>query len=71
MISDMRSPITGKEMVLVTENRTMTFRKEAFEIVFHSYKCVDSGESFTTTELDNINLDQLYDQYRAKHNTVI
>lgn len=64
----MKSPITGKEMTLVTEKRTMDFRKEHFQIVFHYYKCEDSGEQFTTTPLDEINLNQLYNQYRDKFN---
>ena len=64
----MKSPITGKEMPLVTEKRTMDFRKEHFQIVFHYYKCEDSGEQFTTTNLDEINLNQLYNQYRDKFN---
>lgn len=64
----MKSPITGKEMTLVTEKRTMDFRKEHFTIVFHSYQCEDSGEQFTTTDLDEINLNQLYNQYRDKFN---
>nr|WP_315153489.1 type II toxin-antitoxin system antitoxin SocA domain-containing protein [uncultured Flavobacterium sp.] len=64
----MKSPITGKEMTLVTEKRTMDFRKESFQVVFHSYKCEDSGEQFTTTNLDEINLNQLYNQYRDKFN---
>ena len=63
----MKSPITGKEMVLIKENRTLSFRKEEFEVVFHHYKCEDSGEYFTTTELDEINLNQLYNQYRVVH----
>jgi len=63
----MKSPITGKEMVLVKENRILSFRKEEFNVVYHSYKCEDSGEFFTTTELDDINLNQLYNQYREKH----
>lgn len=63
----MKSPITGKEMVLIKENRTLSFRKEEFEVVYHHYKCEDSGEFFTTTELDEINLNQLYNQYRAEH----
>jgi hypothetical protein len=65
----MKSPITGKEMVLVKEKRTLSFRKEEFEIVYHCYKCVDSGESFTTTQLDDLNINQLYDQYWANHQT--
>jgi len=64
----MKSPITGKEMVLIKEKRTLSFRKEEFEVVYHSYKCEDSGESFTTTQLDELNLNQVYNQYRVKHN---
>ena len=64
----MKSPITGKEMKLTKERRSMDFRKETFEIVFHYYKCVDSGEQFTTTSLDEVNLNQVYNQYRDKFN---
>lgn len=64
----MKSPITGKEMTMVTEKRTMDFRKESFQVVFHYYKCEDSGEQFTTTNLDEINLNQLCNQYRDKFN---
>lgn len=62
----MKSPVTGKEMTLRKEKRTMQFRKEAFEVLYHFYECEDSGEQFTTTEMDEINLNQLYHQYRAK-----
>lgn len=64
----MKSPITGKEMSLSREKRRVEFRKESFEIVFHYYKCEDSGEQFTTTELDELNLAQLYNQYRYGNN---
>lgn len=64
----MKSPITGKEMKLTKERRSMDFRKETFEIVFHYYKCVDSGEQFTTTVLDEVNMNQVYNQYRDKFN---
>lgn len=63
----MNSPITGKEMSLMRENRIMTFRKEEFEVLYHFYYCNDSKEQFTTTELDEININQLYNQYRSKH----
>lgn len=63
----MKSPLTGKEMIVATEPRSMEFRKETFEIVFHSYKCVDSGEQFTTTSLDELNINQVYNQYRQKY----
>ena len=63
----MKSPVTGKEMVLKQEKRTLTFRKEEFEVVFHFYLCADSGETFTSTELDDLNISQLYNQFRVKH----
>jgi|688.fasta_scaffold01366_41 putative zinc finger/helix-turn-helix YgiT family protein len=64
----MKSPITGKEMNLSKERRSMDFRKETFEIVFHYYKCGDSGEQFTSTALDEVNMNQVFNQYRAKFN---
>src|SRR5690606_33005758 len=64
----MKSPITGKEMKLIKEKRSMSFRKEQFEVIFHYFKCADSGEQFTTTEFDEVNMNQLYNQYRDKFN---
>lgn len=64
----MNSPITGKAMHLTKERRSMEFRKESFEIVFHYFKCKDSGEQFTTTALDELNMNQVYNQYRDKFN---
>lgn len=64
----MNSPNTGKEMTLLKEERLMMFRKEEFPIVYHFYLCEDSGEQFTSAELDEINLLQLYNQFRDKHN---
>lgn len=56
----MKSPITGKEMVLTKENRLVEFRGESFEVVFHFYKCEDSGGQFTTDSLDELNMNQVY-----------
>lgn len=64
----MKSPITGKEMKIVKERRSMNFRKESFDIIFHSFKCETSGEHFTSTALDNVNMNQVYNQYRDKFN---
>lgn len=64
----MKSPITGKEMILTKERQSIDFRKESFEIVFHFYKCGDSEEQFTTTALDEVNMNQVYNQYRDKFN---
>jgi putative zinc finger/helix-turn-helix YgiT family protein len=64
----MKSPITGKEMKLTKEIRSIEFRKEKFEIVFHFYRCEYSGEQFTSTELDELNMNQVYNQYRDLYN---
>ena len=63
----MKSPITGKEMSLHREERSLTFRKEMFPVQYHYYRCDDSGEQFTSAALDEINTQQLYNQYRDKH----
>lgn len=52
----MRSPITGKEMVLKTEFRLTSKEGKMKVKLFKFYKCEDSGEQFTTTELDELNL---------------
>lgn len=64
----MKSPITGKEMKLAKERRTTHFRKETFDIVFHHYLCEESGEKYTTTDLDELNINQIHNQYRDKFN---
>lgn len=63
----MKSPFTGGEVVRHSERRTATFRKEDFEYTFVCYKCVDTGELFTTERQDNVNTAQVYNQYRVKY----
>ena len=64
----MKSPITGKEMILKKEKRSLVFRKEEFPVMYHYYLCKDSKEQFTSTELDDANMKQIYNQYRDKYN---
>lgn len=64
----MKSPITGKEMLLKQESRSLDFRKESFTVAYHFFLCQESGEQFTTTNIDELNMIQLYNQYREKHN---
>lgn len=63
----MKSPITGKEMTIEKEYRTLTFRKKEFKVLYHYFLCEDSKEQFTNAELDEINLVQIYNQYREAH----
>ena len=51
---------------LFQEVRKDTFRKEEFEYI-HTGIIDEDGEMWTTTELDEANLFQVYNQYRYKH----
>ncbi|WP_417428647.1 type II toxin-antitoxin system antitoxin SocA domain-containing protein [Halpernia sp.] len=62
----MKSPITNKEMKLITEKRSFKFRKIDFEVDFQTFICEDSQEKFTSKELDEVNFAQIYNQYREK-----
>jgi uncharacterized phage-associated protein/DNA-binding transcriptional regulator YiaG len=50
-----------------TEIRVFTFRKESFNIVFHYRIDNERHFEYTTDELNEINLSQIYNQYRAKY----
>ena len=63
----MKSPFTGGEASLQKEMRTLDFRKEAFKVLFHYYVCQDSQEQFTDDSLDELNINQIYNQYREKY----
>ncbi len=52
---------------MMQEHRELVYRKEKFSYIAHYYVCADTGEEFTTTELDTINIYQVYNQYRAKY----
>lgn len=64
----MKSPFTGKEMSVVKERRTMRFRKDEFTVLFHSYRCQDTGEQFEDDTFAQLNYNQLVNQYRVKYN---
>lgn len=46
----------------------ISYRKEDFKVHKKYYKCQNCKEQFTTDELDNVNINQVYDQYREKYN---
>lgn len=46
-------------MILVKEPRSTEINGETINHIFHYYKCEDSGEQFTTTELDTLNMSQM------------
>ena len=63
----MKSPFTGKEMSVQKEWRTMHFRKDEFKVLFHSFKCDDTGEQFEDDSFSELNYTQLINQYRVKY----
>lgn len=63
----MLSPLTGKPMIARSEPRTITFRKEDFTVMYHYYFDDETGEGFTDSQQGDLNLSQVWNQYRAKH----
>lgn len=63
----MKSPFTGGKVSLLQERKKLEFRKDYFEITQLYYKCKDTDEEFSTDDLDQTNLNQLYNQYRVKY----
>lgn len=63
----MKSPFTGGAVSVHQELREMEFRKEVFPVQFQYYLCEDSGERFTNDEMDEVNINQVYNQYREKY----
>jgi putative zinc finger/helix-turn-helix YgiT family protein len=57
----------NKEVSLVKEIKDETFRKESFMIINHYYKCGSCDEIFVTSDIEQINIVQVYNQYREKH----
>ena len=60
----MKSPLTGKEMKLMSEPSTLNYRGKQYNVNHHFYLCELSNEQFTTTELDEQNLLELNKQVK-------
>jgi len=58
----MKSPLSGKEMKLMTEPSTLDYKGKTYNVIHHYYLCELTNEQFTTTELDEQNLNELYKQ---------
>ena len=63
----MKSPFTGKDMIVSKEWRTINFRKDKFKVLSHFYKCVDTGEQFEDDLFAELNYNQSINLYRAKY----
>ncbi len=63
----MKSPFANCEARIVQEPRTIKFRGDEYEYTYSCYECELTKERFTTTEMDEENVQQVYRQYRAKY----
>jgi len=63
----MKSPFTGGKVSLQNEKRTFEYRNQQFEIVFYYYVCSDTNQQFTNTALDELNINQVHNQYMELH----
>lgn len=60
------SPFSTGKANLIKKMNVLNFRKNEFEITEHFYVCEKTKEEFTTSELDEININQVYNQYRDR-----
>lgn len=67
MKSTIECPFCDGMAHLHRERRDLEYRHENFVVMEVFYACDACGETFTTTESDNVSVNQLYAQYRAKH----
>lgn len=63
----MKSPFANCEAHVVQEQRTVKFRGDEYAYVYSCYECEMTNERFTTTEMDEENVQQVYRQYRMKY----
>ena len=54
-------------MIMCQEAKTAVYRGEKFPYTAHFYRCEDSGERFTTTAMDSEDMEQVFSQYRQRH----
>jgi hypothetical protein len=60
----MKSPLSGKEMKLMSEPSTLDYKGKTYNVIHHYYLCELTNEQFTTTELDERNLQELNKQVK-------
>ncbi len=60
-------PTCNGKAELIIEKKNRTFRRQKFEIFEHFYRCTKCRNEFTNTQLDEVNVNQVYNQYREKY----
>lgn len=64
----MNSPITGKPMRLLTTLKSTNYRGKLVKYIASYYLCDNTGEEFTTTELDEGNLKSIHHSWVIDRN---
>lgn len=64
----MQCPICNGSLALRHEEKLVEFKKEEFKIFESYYQCLTCNEKIIDTEMGEANINQLYNQYREKHN---
>lgn len=62
------SPFTGGKVKEIYTTEEHIFRKEKFNVHVRYYIYEDTAEKFTTSEQDGLLINDLYSQYRTRHN---
>ena len=63
----MKSPISGKDMPLKKENKVFEYKGKKIEIEYQCFFCEDSGQQFTTPELDEENIAKVHKKYKEMY----
>lgn len=64
----MNSPITGKTMSYSSVLSDAVYKGMEVSYIHIHWKCIDSGETFTTTEMDEINLNRIKEEWeKSQH----
>jgi transcriptional regulator with XRE-family HTH domain/uncharacterized phage-associated protein len=63
----MKEKTPEENITLNKKAASFDFRKEPFQIIYHTWIDNQTGEEFTTQELDELNQAQVQNQYRSKH----
>lgn len=63
----MKSPFTGGSVTKKFKIETLTFRKEKFTVKRYYYICNDTGKTFSNAEVDDLVLNDVYNQYRERY----
>lgn len=62
----MQSPNTGKEMKQLWSRQRMDYQGKSYDYIYVYFLCEDTGDEFTTDDLDELHLKQVYDQYEEE-----